>query len=77
MLHQAFLCQDVVAGTNTEARKNGQIRSRWNPPSKDWIKIIVDASRKQSGSTPIAYLMKDNHAKLITTKDKQIRDSLL
>lgn len=39
------------------------------------MKINVDASRiSQKGLASLGYIMRDNYARVITTKDKQIGD---
>lgn len=54
--HNATSCvfgHDGVAGINMKVAKNGLIKSSCNLLSEDWIKIIVNVSMKQSGSTAV------------------------
>lgn len=47
----------------------------WNPPPEVWIKINVDASKRQrTGSTSIAYIIRENQSNIITAINKKIRD---
>lgn len=48
------------------------MKFRW-PPLQGWIKINIDASRRQgSKATSIGFVMRDNHTHVIVAKGKRL-----
>lgn len=48
---------------------------QWSPPEEGWIKINVDASRRQnSSSTFIGYIMRDHRAIVTVASNKVLGD---
>lgn len=68
----SIFCQDSVANLRVLiwSLRESCDKSSYNLPSEDWIKINIDASKKQfTASISIGYIMMDNHITIIMKKE--------
>lgn len=63
--------QDGVTGSSIKSRRIRRSELCWRPPPEGWIKVHMDAFRRQCmKSVTLRYIMRDNRLNVIMVRSK-------